>query len=116
VPYRGAAAVPQKEWTPVGDPGLMSLFGSWSPDGRLLYFISTSFFDRAHPSLEAQRFDPQTGKLAGPPFVVYRFAEPFLPLLVLPLGNRIAISEDQIILASGGWKGDVWMTDVSFPK
>jgi Tol biopolymer transport system component len=116
VPYRGSAAVPEPEWMSVGDPGAERLFGSWSPDGRLLYFISTSFFNQAHPTLEAQRFDPQSGKLVERPIVVYRFGEPFLPLLGLPLGNRIAISPDQIILASGGWKGDVWMTDVTLPK
>jgi Tol biopolymer transport system component len=116
VPFRGSERVPQNEWIAVGEPASEELLPAWSPGGELLYFISTPHSDPSHYVLKAQRLHPDSGRLDGQPFDVYRFEEPFVPLLRLPLNNRLAISPGQIILTSEAFKGDIWMTQIDGRK
>jgi hypothetical protein len=111
VPFRGREKVPQHEWISVGEPGSEGLLPAWAPSGELIFYIATSHSDPSTSILTAQRFHPEIGKLEGRPFEVYRFDEPSLPLLKLPLNNRLAISPGQIILASAASKGDLWLTE-----
>jgi Tol biopolymer transport system component len=116
VPFRGREKVPRNEWIPVGNQESHAAFPSWSPGGELLYYIAASYSNLLDCALEAQKFHSDVGQLEGQPFAVYRFEEPFLPLLIAPLSNRLAISPGQIILASDGAKGDIWMTQLDTRK
>ena len=71
---RGEPETPAAEWIPVARDHPWTDKPRWSPDGRLLYFISnqgSSFFN-----LWAVRFDPKGGALVGAPFPLTRFDSP----------------------------------------
>jgi Tol biopolymer transport system component len=108
--YRGGEKPLVEEWTSAGDPDGVGVLAGWSPSGQLLYFLSASRMDPPNYALKAQRFHPDSGRLEGESFLVYRFEEPFVPLATLPLNNRLAISAGQIILASAAYVGDIWTT------
>ena len=62
-------AAPEREWIPVMDrPGIHTR-PFWSPNGNVLYFLSTAGGDR---SLWAQRLDRASKRPLGDPFVVYQ--------------------------------------------
>jgi Tol biopolymer transport system component len=116
VPFRGREKVAQNEWISVGNQESHAIFPAWSPGGELLYYIAASRSNPLECVLEAQKFHSDVGQLEGQPFAVYHFDGPLLPLLMFPLSNRLAISRGQIILASSGSRGDIWMTELDTRK
>jgi Tol biopolymer transport system component len=116
VPFRGREKVPQNEWISVGNQESDAIFPGWSPGGELLYYIAASHSNRLESVLEAQKFHSDAGHIEGQPFGVYRFEGPFFPLLMFPLSNRLAVGPGQIILASAGSTGDIWMTELDSRK
>jgi Tol biopolymer transport system component len=112
VPFRGREKVPQNEWRSAGNQESHAIFPGWSPGGELLYYIAASHSNPLECVLEARKFHADAGQFEGQPFGVYRFEGPLLPLLMLPLSNRLAIGPGQIILASAGSTGDIWMTEL----
>jgi Tol biopolymer transport system component len=116
VPFRGREKVPQDQWIAVGNQESHAIFPGWSPGGELLYYIAASHSNPRECVLEAQKFHSDAGQLEGQPFAVYHFDGPLLPLLMFPLINRLAIGPGQIVLASSGSKGDIWMTELDTRK
>jgi hypothetical protein len=116
-PFSEHGDIAQNDPILVGNPAFSNLFPSWSPGGELLYFITTPYFNAPYAVLHAQRFNPDTGKLDGQPFLVYRFERPFLPFLVASHFNRLAVSPGQIVLAlERSGKGDVWTLELKAGK
>jgi len=64
-----AEPIPEKEWIPLGPPEQDTRACGWSPDSRVLYFVSSRDGTRC---LYAQRLDP-TGRPAGDAFAVQHF-------------------------------------------
>jgi Tol biopolymer transport system component len=85
------------------------LFGKprWSPDGRLIYFISTrsGFFN-----VWAIRFDTGQGRASGQPFQVAALENPAQTFADLD-ANSISISRDRPAFSMKETSGSVWMLD-----
>jgi eukaryotic-like serine/threonine-protein kinase len=67
-PVRNGEAADRREWIPIMDrPGTQTR-PWWSPDGNVLYFLSTS---GGKTDIWAQRLQPATKRPAGEPFRIY---------------------------------------------
>jgi Tol biopolymer transport system component len=76
---------------------------TWSPDGRVLYFLSNR--DRNN-CLYAQRLDPQTRRPVGEPVGVYHFHAPNQPLRAF----AIAAAVDKVVISIMESSSSVWLT------
>jgi Tol biopolymer transport system component/DNA-binding winged helix-turn-helix (wHTH) protein len=80
----------------------------WSPDGKMIYFISgrSGFFN-----VWGIRFDPANGKTVGDPFPVTAFDSPsemvpkFIPTVALSL------TQDRLVLTVAQVSGSIWVLD-----
>jgi Tol biopolymer transport system component/DNA-binding winged helix-turn-helix (wHTH) protein len=80
----------------------------WSPDGKLIYFLSgrSGFFD-----VWAIRFDPVRGEALGDPFRVTALDSPdqmvpkFIPIVALSL------TQDRLVLTVTQDSGSIWVLD-----
>jgi Tol biopolymer transport system component/DNA-binding winged helix-turn-helix (wHTH) protein len=80
----------------------------WSPDGKMIYFISgrSGFFN-----VWGIRFDPANGKTVGDPFPVTAFDSPsemvpkFIPTVALSL------TRDRLVLTVAQVSGSIWVLD-----
>jgi Tol biopolymer transport system component len=99
-PDRWVRIAPDSQWT--DKP-------RWSPDGRLVYFISkanSGFFN-----LSAVRFDPERGVPVGAPFAVTHFESPSLAITPEMGQSEIGISAHRAMLTMVSRKGSIWMLD-----
>jgi Tol biopolymer transport system component/DNA-binding winged helix-turn-helix (wHTH) protein len=80
----------------------------WSPDGRIVYFLSSrsGFFN-----VWARRFDPERGTTLGDPFAVTQFNDPAqtIPPRTVQLG--MSISRDRLIIPIASASGNIWVLD-----
>lgn len=78
----------------------------WSPDGKMLYFISnrTGFFN-----VWGIRFDPIAGKPVGDPFRVTLFDSPGQMILEDVRIMELAIAADHLILPVMEVSGNIWV-------
>ena len=80
----------------------------WSPDGKIIYFVSgrSGFFN-----VWGVRFDPERGKTAGDPFPVTTFDSPsqmvpqFIPTVALSL------TQDRLVLTVAQVSGSIWVLE-----
>lgn len=80
----------------------------WSPDGKVIYFVSgrTGFFN-----VWGVRFDPDNGKTVGAPFPVTVFDNPgemipkFMPTVSLSL------TQDRLVPTVAQVSGNIWVLD-----
>ena len=100
------ASVTTKRWVGISHPSRWDDKPCWSPDGRMLYFIS----DRdGYLCLWAQKLDPETKHPVGQPFAVYHLHSPRLALSNLDTDNlEIDVAKDKIVLGLGELTGDIW--------
>ena len=99
--------VPESAWLEIDREGHHP---AWSPDGRMIYFISGSGF--GSQSIRARQFDPQAGVAAQEAVEVYRLEGTMVPALITS-GAALLTTSDQIILTLGDFRGDVWTMDLS---
>jgi len=80
----------------------------WSPDGRLVYFLSTR---GGFLNLWAKRFDPVERRAVGEPFPVTQFDSParMIPPRMVQLG--VAMSSDRVILPIREASGNIWILE-----
>lgn len=83
---------------------------AWSPDGRMIYFISGSGF--GSQSVRARPFDPQSRAPAGESIEVYRLEGAMVPVLITS-GAALVTASNQIVLTLGDLRGDVWTMDLA---
>lgn len=97
------------QWIPVTDGKSWADKPRWSPDGKLLYFISsqTGFFN-----VWAVPFQGDSRWPVGKPFRVTAFAN---PALMMPVGDlvflQISIAENRLVLPLEAVSGNIWMLD-----
>ena len=80
----------------------------WSPDGKMIYFVSgrSGFFN-----VWGMRFDPANGKTVGDPFAVTAFDSPsemipnFIPTVAL------SVTQDRLVLTVAQASGSIWVLD-----
>lgn len=80
----------------------------WSPDGRIIYFISnrTGFFN-----VWGIRFDPATGQPIGEPFPVTTFDNPGRMILEDVRTMELALTADRLILPITEQTGNIWILE-----
>ena len=101
--WHGLQEIPQSEWLPVTDGKGVVDKPLFSPDGRMIYFTSDQAGSR---SIHAIRFDPESGRPIGEPFLVYDFRGPRLSMLPVNLSDlMLGVAQDKIVmvLAESNW-------------
>jgi len=80
----------------------------WSPNGRMLYFVSgrTGFFN-----VWGIRFDPNQGKPFGPPFPVTKFKNPAQMIPRHIPSVELSLNQNHLVLTVEQVSGSVWMLE-----
>jgi len=109
-PVREGKAAAEAEWITVTDTAGYNKRGWWSPNGNLLYFLSTR--DNS-PCIWAQALDPATKRPRGEAMDVYHFHEtrrsPNVPGGAAPFGP--AVGGGRIVFALAEHSGNIWLAE-----
>ncbi len=107
VPLTGKLPVPQGEWIPITDGLGAEREPRWSPDGKLLYFLSERDGFRC---FWAQPIDPATKHPAGTPFAVQHFHRARFSIRYPNTGIvGLGVARDKIVFAMRETTGNIWM-------
>jgi Tol biopolymer transport system component len=95
-------------WIPITDGKRWDDKPRWSPDGKMIYFLSgrSGFYN-----VWAIRFDPVQGKALGDPFPVTALDSPnemvpkFIPTVA------ISLTQDRLVLTVAQDSGNIWVLD-----
>lgn len=95
-------------WTRITEGRTFDDKPRWSPDGRMLYFISnrTGFFN-----VWGIKFDPVAGKPVGEPFRVTAFDSPGQVILEDVRIMELALAADRLILPLMDVTGNIWILE-----
>jgi Tol biopolymer transport system component/predicted Ser/Thr protein kinase len=99
---------PISEWAPVAPTLSNTDKPRWTPDGRVLYFLTTR---NGYFNLGGIRFDPDRGVAVGQPFEVTHFTSPSLMVSSSMGWSEIGISAHRAVLPMVSSTGSVWMLD-----
>jgi Tol biopolymer transport system component len=99
----GGPPAEEKDWVAITDGNSEDSSPSWSPDGRVLYFISER---DGQPCVWARRFDPKTGQPSGEAFALQHMHTPSLRIWY---GTTMAVARDKIALRLGDNRSNIWM-------
>ncbi len=107
-PVRAGKAAAEGEWITVAAAGT-NRRPWWSPDGNLLYFLSTR---DSYQCIWAQPLDPATKRPRGEPMAVYHFHETRRALSIADGANfGPAVGGGRIVFALGEQSGNVWLAE-----
>ena len=106
-PVRDGKAASEVEWITVTDTTGANWRPWWSPDGNLLYFVSTR---DNYLCIWAQLLDPATKRPHGEPLAIYHFHAARQGLLE---GARFGpgVGGGRIVFALGEQSGNIWMAE-----
>jgi serine/threonine protein kinase/Tol biopolymer transport system component len=110
-PFHGAEEIPESQWIPITDGQAMDRYGSWSPDGSLLYFLSEREGFRC---IWAQRLDPATKHPVGGAFPVRHFHTARRSLMNIgdPGVMGMSVAADKIVFSMVERTGNIWMSNL----
>ena len=106
-PARDGIAAPQSEWIPIMNrPGLHTR-PWWSPDGKVVYFLSTA---EGQVDIWTQRLDPSTKRPLGDPVAIYR---PRSEQRSLQTGHPFgpALGPNRLIFPIYETTGNIWLAE-----
>lgn len=107
VPTNGKMPVPQSNWIPITDGQRLDREPRWSPDGKLLYFLSERDGFRC---IWAQTLDSETKHPAGTPFPVQHFHRSRFSIRYQDTGTvGLGVARNKIVFAMGETTGNIWM-------
>lgn len=94
-------------WLPITDGAAQVDKPRFAPGGRLIYFTLDG--DRTR-SIQAVRFDPQSGRAVGQPFPVFEAGNFRLSLLAVnPLALEIGVARDKLVTILCESTSNIWM-------
>jgi len=107
-PFHDGSVGGPDTWIAVTDGSQMDREGKWSPDGRLLYFLSERDGFRC---LWGQRLDRKTRHPEGAPFPVYHFhhAQQSLTNLGSPGKVGLSVTKGGLLFSMSEMTGNIWM-------
>jgi Tol biopolymer transport system component len=104
-PFRDAP-VPPSDWVVVSDEDSVAEENAWSPDGRLLYYVSERDGSRC---LWVRPFDPRTGRPAGPPSAfLHLHGSRRAMISTTSSAARLAFGRDELIFSMELQRGNIW--------
>ena len=111
-PFQPGDPPPVEEWTPVAEPETNSSRAEWSPNGKILYYLS----DQTGPyAIWAQPIEPETKEPAGEPWIVYESGNggPSIHIdMVVPRGlPSLAVAPDAILFDVTEQRSNIWMLE-----
>jgi hypothetical protein len=110
-PFRPGEPAPENQWVPAPDNPIWDDKPRWSPDGRLLYFLSERDGFRC---LWALPFDAAKRRPSGPVFAVYHSHLARQSMLNLDLGPLdTAVAPGKFIFNMAERTGNIWMADLA---
>jgi Tol biopolymer transport system component/DNA-binding winged helix-turn-helix (wHTH) protein len=80
----------------------------WSPDGRIIYFVSER---RGFFNVWGIHFDPVHGKAVGEPFPLTAFDNPRLMVADVMPTVGLSLTQDQLIVTLAQVSGSIWVLD-----
>jgi len=116
VPFSDSRVIPEEEWRPVMQSAMPNEREAvWSPDGRLLYFLSERDGFRC---VWAVRFDPAASKGVGEPFAAYHLHVYRHSLLdfsdVADVG--LSMAGRKMFLAVRDIRANIWLAERKTPR
>jgi Tol biopolymer transport system component/DNA-binding winged helix-turn-helix (wHTH) protein len=96
-------------WIPVTDGMHWDDKPRWSPDGKIIYFVSarSGFYN-----VFGVPFDPSK-KTQGQPFQVTQFSSPGLMIPKQIMSVELALTRDRLVVTLGQTSGSIWMLDLA---
>jgi Tol biopolymer transport system component len=116
VPYsENTSIADERQWIPITDGRSLDSHPRWSPEGKLVYYLSDRDGFRC---LWARRLNVETKQPVGVPFAVYHLHAARRSLSNVPsIGYMgLGVSADRIVFNLGDSTGNVWMADVASLK
>jgi Tol biopolymer transport system component len=111
---KGLEEIPSSDWLPVTDGKHKVDKPRFSPDGKLIYF---TLDHEASRSIHAVRFDPESGRPIGEPFLVIDFPDPRLSMAHVNLGPlEISVAQDKLVTVLAEANLNIWMADLRIAK
>jgi hypothetical protein len=101
--------IPETEWLPITSENARVDKPRFSPDGKLIYFTRDGEGSR---SIQAIRFDGETGRPVGDPFLVFDFRGPRLSMVPVNLSPMdLAIGRDKLVTLVAESTSNIWMAE-----
>jgi Tol biopolymer transport system component/DNA-binding winged helix-turn-helix (wHTH) protein len=95
-------------WTPITEGKYWNDKPRWSPDGRIIYFISER---RGFFNVWGVHFDSVRGKTEGEPFQVTFFDNPRMMIAEVIPNVGLSLTRNQLILTMSQVSGSIWVLD-----
>jgi serine/threonine protein kinase len=107
--FRGMQPIPETEWLPITSESGKVDKPRFSPDGKLIYFTRDGEGSR---SIQAIRFDGETGRPVGEPFLVFDFRGPRLSMVPVNLSPLdLAIGRDKLVTLAAESNSNIWLAE-----
>ena len=107
-PFRGSAAIEQREWTAITKGDTTDNPSRWSPDGNRLCFFSNR---DGSDCIWMQQLDPATKKAVGAPQDVYHLHTARRTILPFPAFG-FSVARDKAVFPLREVTGNIWMAKV----
>lgn len=105
VPLRQGAAAPKQDWISVTESGPWVNKPRWSPNGKLLYYVSDQ---DGFACLWARRLDPATKKPTGDAQAVVHFHSGHSSLDAV-YSMELSVADDKLVFNLGEGSGNIWL-------
>ena len=104
-----ATGPPDRPWSRVTDGRGWADKPRWSPDGRTVYYFSSS--EGGIYNLHGLRFDPATGRTVGAPIQITAFRSPAHTISPNLANGELSVAPGRLALPILEASGSIWMLD-----
>ena len=110
-PYNASGPIPMDTWIRISDGINMDRNQYWSPDGKLMYFLSERDSFRC---VWAQKLDMDMKRPMGAPFPVFHAHNAVRNLMNIdgPAQVSLSVGGGRLVFAMGEITGNLWTTDL----